>query len=149
MTDASRQDSLRRLESEVGVLIRRIRRVIANRARALHPDLPPSSYLMLAHLADHGPKRASALVDLFEIDKGAVSRQVQHLLELGLLDRVPDPDDGRAHLVSASAEAVRRMADVAATRRAWLDERLGDWSDDQLAGFVDELGRYNSALSGS
>ena len=116
---------------------------------ALHPDLPPSSYLMLAHLDDHGPKRASVLVDLFELDKGAVSRQVQHLLDLGLLDRVPDPDDGRASLVSASDEAVRRMADVVTMRRAWLDERLGEWSDDQLSGFVGELARYNQALGGS
>lgn len=145
---SSRQDSLRRLESEVGVLVRRIRKVIGERARAVHPDLQPSSYLILAHLADHGPKRASALVDLFDIDKGAVSRQVQHLLDLGLLDRVPDPEDGRASLVSASDEAVRRMADVASMRRAWLDERLGDWSDEQLSGFVGELGRYNRALGG-
>ena len=43
----SRADSLR-ASSEVGVLIRRIRRVIGERARAVHPDLQPASYLMLA-----------------------------------------------------------------------------------------------------
>jgi hypothetical protein len=39
------------------------------------------------------------------------------------------------------------MQDVAAHRRKWLQEQLGDWSDAQLDGFVRELGRYNSALS--
>ena len=47
------------------------------------------------------------------MDKGAVSRQVQHLVDLGLVDRQPDPDDGRATLLAASADgAVARLADV-------------------------------------
>lgn len=142
----ARPELLRQLEQEVGVLIRRVKRVIGQRARAVHPDLQPASYLMLAYLADSGPLRASAIAETFEIDKGAVSRQVQHLVDLGLLDRTPDPADGRATLVSASGEAVRRLADVAANRRKWLDERLGDWSEGDLAEFVRVLGRYNAAL---
>lgn len=143
---ASRPESLRLLEHEIGVLIRRIRRVIGVRARAVHADLQPASYLMLAHLAESGPLRSSAIAETFDVDKGAVSRQVQHLVDLGLVARTPDPEDGRASLVSATDDAVRRMADVAAQRREWLDERLGGWSDDELTSFVAGLGRYNSAL---
>lgn len=142
----SRPESLRLLEAEVGVLIRRIKRVIGERARAVHADLQPASYLMLSYLVEHGPMRSSAIAETFDIDKGAISRQVQHLVDLGLVDRTPDPDDGRAALVSASADAVRRLAAVTALRRTWLDERLGDWSDDELTGFVEVLGRYNQAL---
>jgi hypothetical protein len=43
----SRAEELGRLEQEVGVLIRRVKRVIGERARAVHPDLQPASYLML------------------------------------------------------------------------------------------------------
>lgn len=143
---SSRPESLRLLEHEIGVLIRRIRRVIGVRARAVHADLQPASYLMLAHLAESGPLRSSAIAETFDVDKGAVSRQVQHLVDLGLVARTPDPEDGRASLVSATEDAVRRMADVAAQRREWLDERLGGWSDDELTSFVAGLGRYNSAL---
>jgi DNA-binding MarR family transcriptional regulator len=143
---AARTESLRLLESEVGVMIRRIRRVLWERARAVHADLQPASYLMLAYLADHGAMRGSAIADTLAIDKGAVSRQLHHLVELGLVDRSPDPDDGRATLVSASAEAVRRIQHVAEDRRRWLDERLGDWTDDELADFAEVLGRYNAAL---
>jgi DNA-binding MarR family transcriptional regulator len=145
---ASRGEELRRLESEVGVLIRRIRRVIHERARAVHPEMQPSTYLLLAWLAEEGPVRASAIAESFGIDKGAISRQIQHLDELGLVTRERDPADGRATLVAASDDAVRRMADVAAHRRKWLDEQLGDWSADELAGFVDTLARYNDALNG-
>lgn len=144
---ASRAESLRELEQEVGVLIRRVRRVIGIRARAIHESLQPASYLMLGHVAEHGPVRASAMAEIFDIDKGAISRQVQHLIDLGLIERTPDPVDGRATLLSITDEAVRRMEDVAEHRRRWLDQRLGDWSDADLAGFVRELGRYNEALS--
>jgi DNA-binding MarR family transcriptional regulator len=143
----SRADSLRQLEHEVGVLIRRIKRVIGERAQAVHQDLQPASYLMLGYLAEQGPLRASAMAEVFHIDKGAISRQVQHLVELGLVARTPDPADGRATLVAATDDAVRRMADVAEHRRKWLDEQLGDWSDEELLDFVKVLGRYNEALN--
>jgi DNA-binding MarR family transcriptional regulator len=91
--------------------------------------------------------RASSMVDHFGIDKGAVSRQLQHLVDLGLVERTPDPADGRATLVAASDDAVHRLADVAAHRRKWLDEQLGDWSAEELENFAETLERYNRALS--
>ena len=142
----SRADELGRLEQELGVLIRRVRRVIGERARAVHPDLQPASYLMLTYLAAEGPQRSSVVSDKFNVDKGAISRQVQHLCELGLLEREPDPVDGRAMLISASADAVRRMAAVDRDRRRWLDEQLKEWSEEDLRRFVGGLGRYNRAL---
>ena len=127
-------------------MIRRIRRVIHERSRAVHPDLQPAPYLLLSWLAQHGPLRASVVAEQFGIDKGAISRQVQHLEELGLLDRAPDPDDGRATLLAASAAAVERLSLMHDERRQWLDQRLGDWSDADLTTFVTLLGRYNVAL---
>ncbi len=91
--------------------------------------------------------RASAIAEAFCIDKGAISRQVQHLVELGLVDRAPDPDDGRATLVSATADAVapdgrgRPRAAAAGSTSGWRD-----WSDEDLSSFVALLGRYNAAL---
>jgi DNA-binding MarR family transcriptional regulator len=143
---STRTDLLGGLEREVGVMIRRIRRVIGERARAVHPELQSSSYLMLSWLIEHGPQRASAMSEAFGIDKGAISRQVQHLVDLGLVDRSPDPQDGRATLVSASAAATGRLSAVIAERRRWIDERLGDWSDDDLEAYVALLRRYNTAL---
>ena len=145
-TTIARDELLAGLEQEVGVMVRRIRRVIGARARLVHPDLQGSSYLMLSWLAAHGPQRASAMVERFGIDKGAISRQVQHLLDLGLVDRTPDPDDGRATLVSVTAEAAGRILEVNDDRRRWLDDRLGDWPDSDLSEFVRMLSSYNAAL---
>jgi DNA-binding MarR family transcriptional regulator len=87
------------------------------------------------------------MVELFEIDKGAISRQVHHLMELGLIDRAPDPDDGRATLLKVTDEGASRMKDVADHRRKMLDEQLGDWTEEELSAFVSELARYNASLS--
>lgn len=142
----SRADELGRLEQEVGVLIRRVKRVIGERARAVHPDLQPASYLMLTYLASAGPQRSSVMSEKFGVDKGAISRQVQHLCDLGLLHREPDPADGRAMLISASPDAVRRMRAVDRDRRRWLEEKLSEWSEDDLRDLVAGLASYNAAL---
>jgi DNA-binding MarR family transcriptional regulator len=142
----SRAEELGRLEQEVGVLIRRVRRVIGERARAVHPDLQPASYLMLTHLASEGPQRSSVMSERFNVDKGAISRQVQHLCDLGLLERERDPLDGRASLISASSDAVLRMEAVNRDRRTWLEGQLAEWSEDDLREFVSVLARYNTAL---
>ena len=144
----NRVDALRQVEQEVGVLIRRVRRVIAERARAVHPDLQSPSYLMLGYVINEGPIRASALSTVFDLDKGAISRQVQHLVDLGLVDRTPDPDDGRATLISVSDEGARRYIDVAEHRRKFFDERLGEWSAEEIRAFAGSLARYNEALGG-
>jgi DNA-binding MarR family transcriptional regulator len=146
-TRTTRRDrSLHRIEHEVGVLIRRVRRVIGERARAVHPDLQPATYLLLAHLDESGPLRASALVDATGVDKGAISRQVQQLVDLGLLTRTQDPDDGRATLLTVSADARARLDSVQRARSERFGRLLGEWSDADLADFAEDLSRYNEAL---
>jgi DNA-binding MarR family transcriptional regulator len=139
-------ETMRALEHEMGVLVRRIRRLIAVRARMVHPDLSPVAYSMLMALNDSGPRRASDLVDLFSIDKGAVSRQVSALLELGLIERSPDPEDRRAAILAITEEGSSRLTRIAESRRAEVIDRLSGWSDEDLKGFVAAMARYNSEL---
>lgn len=143
---ADRDDLLESLEREVGVLMRRARKVMAVRAGLVHADLMPTSYIVLAHINDRGPVRASEVADFFDLDKGAVSRVVQHLAELGLVERSPDPEDRRATLLAPTKEARERMQRVVLERRARLKERLGEWDDTGLTDFVGHLSRYNHAL---
>lgn len=135
------------VEEEVRVLMRGIKRVIGERAAEVHADLQPSSFMILGWLADHGPARGTCLVEQFHIDKGAISRQVHHLVELGLVDRTPDPEDGRATLLSASAEAQRRLRDTGAAHRKVWDDQLEGWSAEELAAFAAQLRRFNGDLA--
>ena len=145
-TATGRATALRSIEREVGVLLRRVRRVIGVRARAVHPDLQPASYLVLTHLEERGPLCSSAVVEQLGIDKGSVSRQVQHLVDLGLVERAPDPDDRRASLLSLTDEARTRLARVRSERWERFDERLAGWSPDELSELAGQLARYNAAL---
>lgn len=142
----TRDESLQRIEHELGVLLRRARRIVGQRAAEVHPELQTGAYLMLAYVRRHGPLRASELCEQFDLDKAAVSRRVQHLVDLGLVDRTPDPEDGRATLVAISAVGAERMATVAEQRRRGMDERLGDWSLEELDDLAAVLARYNEAL---
>ncbi len=77
---------------------------MGERAREVHPDLHPMTYFILTHLANDGPMRGADLSDAFGMDKGGVSRQVQALVDLGLVERQPDPEDRRAILLDATDE---------------------------------------------
>jgi DNA-binding MarR family transcriptional regulator len=144
---SDRYDDLRRIETEVGTLIRRVKRVMGERAREIHPDLHPITYFILTHLAVHGPLRGADLSDAFGMDKGGVSRQVQTLVDLGLVERQPDAEDRRAILLDATEEGRARLRAVARNRSDRFDLRLAHWSDAELATFARQLASYNSALS--
>lgn len=143
----TRHDDLRRIEAEVGSLIRRVKRVIGERAREVHPELHPMTYFILTHLAANGPMRGADLSDAFGMDKGGVSRQVQSLVDLGLVERRPDAEDRRAILLDATTEGRRRLEVMSRHRSDRFDRRLSGWSDAELSEFATRLAAYNSALS--
>lgn len=142
----ARQSSLRELEIELAVMVQRLRRVIRRRAEELHPDLSARAYMILSYLYNRGPVRASDLVTDFVVDKGAISRQVQQLVDLGLVERITDPDDGRAHLLLLPESTRERLRSQAADRRRRLDEKIGGWSEEEIASFVEHLRAYNAAV---
>lgn len=144
--DDQRDALLETLEAEMAVLMRRGRRMIAMRAQMVHPDLVPSSYLVLSVVGERGPLRASQVAEFFDMDKGAVSRQVQHLVDLGLVVRTPDPADRRATALAATEDARERLAAVRGMRRELLRGRLDGWEHDALSSFVADLARYNTTL---
>ena len=146
MSPTGRESQILGLEHEVALLVRRLKRVISERARTIHEDLTPAGYLMLAYMVEKGPRRPSEVVDAFDLDKGAVSRQIQVLVDLGLATKERDPDDGRAWIVSPTDAARERIKAMVTARRARLGRLLEDWPDEELESFVATLGRYNATL---
>jgi DNA-binding MarR family transcriptional regulator len=145
--DSRRHAAVRNLEREIGTLLRRIRKGLVERAIQVHPELNPTSYMILSTLTEHGARRAADLAEMFALDKGSVSRVVHQLLELGLIARSPDPADGRASLLSVTDEAVRRLAEIRDDRREHFDDRLLDWEPAEIEELAERLGRFNHALS--
>lgn len=134
------------LELELRTMVRQVRKVIAKRAAEVHPDLQPASYAVLGWLAEHGPARGSALAGDLEIDKAAVSRHLQHLVDLGLVERTADPDDRRAQLVGLTTGAASRMRAARTERRAAWGRVLEGWSIDDVVTLTRLLGRLNDVL---
>jgi DNA-binding MarR family transcriptional regulator len=132
-----------RLEREIALLLRRSRAISARLASELHEDLDGAAYGLLALLQDAGPLRASDLVARLGLDKSTVSRHVAHLVDLGLVDRAADPVDGRAQVLTPSAEGSARLARIRELRRARWESDLGDWPAED----IEVLGRLLATLN--
>ncbi len=131
------------LEREVALLLRRSRAIQGRLAGQLHQDLDGAAYGLLVLLDDAGPLRASDVVAKLGLDKSTVSRQVASLVDLGLVDRAADPDDGRAQVLSTSPEGHRRLSRLRDARRARWEADLSDWETTDVATLASLLGRLN------
>jgi len=140
---ADSHEAFVRLEREIGLLLRRSRAIQARLAGELHPELDGASYGLLALLQDAGPQRASDLVTRLGLDKSTVSRQVAGLAALGLVDRTADPEDGRAQVLTPSAEGAARLARVREARRTRWEQDLSDWPASDVSTLGELLARLN------
>jgi DNA-binding MarR family transcriptional regulator len=131
------------VEREIGLLLRRSRAMSTRLARELHPELDGAAYGLLALLADAGPLRATDLVVRLGLDKSTVSRQVASLVELGLVRREADPTDGRAQVLTPSAEGAERLARIRDARRTRWEADLSHWPVEDVAALGNLLGRFN------
>jgi DNA-binding MarR family transcriptional regulator len=73
----------------------------------------------LGDIAEHGPLTQNALATRLHLQKSTVSRLVAQLTDRGWVERFPDPNDGRAQLVSLTSEGrdVARRLNNARVRR--------------------------------
>ena len=132
-----------RLEREIGLLLRRARAISNRLSSELHPDLDGAGYGLLALLQDTGPLRAGDLVARLGLDKSTVSRQVANLVDLGLVDRAADPVDGRAQVLTPSAEGSARLTRIREARRARWEDDMADWPGDDVVRLGELLHRLN------
>jgi DNA-binding MarR family transcriptional regulator len=114
-------------------------------AESGHPDVRPPHGNVFQFLDDSGT-RVSVLAQRAQITKQSMAELVAHLERHGYVERVPDPADGRAKLVRATARgsevyAIARQF-VAEIERQWT-RRLGKAKMRQLRKLLQEL---NEAL---
>ena len=94
--------------------------------RAAHTNLFP-------HI-DLGGTRLTEIARRLGHSKQSVAQLVDELVEMGILERVPDPNDGRAKLVRflGGAEALSRGVRVLIDLEAEIAEALGRGEFDRL-----------------
>jgi DNA-binding MarR family transcriptional regulator len=91
------------------------------------------SFWLLKNLAASGPQRVTDLAVCAGLDASTVSRHVAQLHSAGLIERAPDPADGRAQRVKLSAAGLERFEAVLDTRRSLLEKCLESWDPRDLA----------------
>ncbi|MHB8185664.1 MAG: MarR family winged helix-turn-helix transcriptional regulator [Dermatophilaceae bacterium] len=117
-------------------------------APKLHPGVEPASYPILFNLVEE-PRRVSLLAGCVHSDVSTVSRQVTMLVSHGLLDKVADPQDGRAFMVSLSAEGTELVERLKAGRGEWFRQMLHDWEPADAESFHDSLERFATSFEAS
>jgi DNA-binding MarR family transcriptional regulator len=106
-----------------------------------------AAYTLLLQLVHDGPKRASALADAACIDPSTVSRQVGDLVRAGLVERQPDPEDGRASLLVATAAGHAVHAAKLDRRLRIFTKVLDGWSRQDVDTLTDLLARFNDSFT--
>jgi DNA-binding MarR family transcriptional regulator len=90
--------------------------------------------------------RVTDLAEILGVDTPTVTRKVQQLERAGMVVRQTDPDDGRASRIRLTPAGRRTIERVRRARRAWLEQLLHDWHDDDLSTLADLLGRFAEDL---
>lgn len=141
--DVGRDTAASGVERELVMMFRRARKLSLSVASEVHPDLDPASYSLLLMIDDAGSLRGMDVADRAGLDKSTVSRQIATLVGLDLLERVPDPDDGRARLVQLSEAGRSRLEAVRERRSERLREVFAQWSTSDLHELARLLGKLN------
>lgn len=107
---------------------------LARRLRQMHEEslgLTQNQLSLLGLLTNAGPRTVGQLAELEKVQPPAITRTVKALEQLGLAQRVSDPEDGRR----AVAEVTGRGRDIVlADRRRrdlWLVERLAELTPEE------------------
>jgi DNA-binding MarR family transcriptional regulator len=102
------------------------------RQRGQGEMLDSGSFWLLKSLASSGPLRVTDLAVCANLDASTVSRHVAQLHSGGLIERTPDPVDGRAQRVKLSDAGAARIDAALRSRRALLEKALESWDPSEL-----------------
>src|SRR5258708_37195348 len=109
-------DSAARLRMAIVRTARRLRQEAAGAGT----ELTPTGASALATVERHGPLTPSELAEIERIKRPTATRTLRVLVEAGLVDRAPDPADGRSALVSVTAAGRERLRRLRGRTTAYL-----------------------------
>jgi len=128
-TDTSLTDAAVRLRMAIVRTGRRLRQEAAAEASGL----TPTSTAALATIDRHGPLTPSELAGLERVKRPTVTRTLGCLEREGLIERTPDPTDGRSSLVAVNGAGRERLRRLRGRKNAYLAKRMRDLPDADVA----------------
>ena len=89
-----------------------------------HFQLNPTSAYILVFLSRQGDSNQTTLARRLVINKGQITREVQHLVELGFVIKTVDQYKKTANHLSLSSAGKSLIPQILAIRETWWQERL-------------------------
>lgn len=120
--DTTLTDSAARLRMAVVRTARRLRQEAAGAVG----ELTPTAAAALATVERHGPLTPSELAEIERVKRPTATRTLRVLCEAGLVERTPDPADGRSALVTITGEGRERLRRLRGRKNAYLARRMRD-----------------------
>jgi DNA-binding MarR family transcriptional regulator len=118
--------------AQLRMAIVRIARRLRQEAAAETNGLTPTSTAALATVERHGPLTPSELARIERVKRPTMTRTLGCLEREGLVDRTPDPADGRSSLVAINAAGRERLRRLRGRKNAYLARRMRDLSSEEI-----------------
>jgi DNA-binding MarR family transcriptional regulator len=132
---ANRPDELGRAASDLRIVLGKLVR----RLRAEN-TLPLSQASVLAHLDRAGARSASELAELERMRPQSMAETIKDLEVAGLVERSPDPADGRRLLIDLTRAGRKALADSRRRREGWLASAISSrLTQDEQKTLVDAI----------
>jgi DNA-binding MarR family transcriptional regulator len=112
-------------------IVRTARR-LRQEAAAETSGLTPTSTAALATIERHGPLTPSEIAAIERVKRPTITRTLRCLEREGLIDRAPDPQDGRSALVSVNAAGRERLRRLRGRKNAYLARRMRDLTAEEV-----------------
>ena len=112
-------------------------------------DLDRALFPLLTRIGLYHPISVVELASLVGRNHSTVSRQSAKLETLGLVQRQAAKGDLRVRLLEPSTSGWKMLGRFSAARRAFLNKRLGDWTDEERGMLLDLLRRLSATIAAS
>lgn len=103
-------------------------------------------FSVLMVIASYGPIGVVDLAARLGRDHSTASRQTARLVELGLIERRPNPDDRRMRDLAVSDAGAAMARHVDAAREEFATAALADWTEQEVDTLVKLMRRFADAL---
>lgn len=113
-----------------------LRLAITRTARRLRQEagstLTPTALATLASIERNSPVTPTRLAEIERVKRPTVTRVISHLTEMGMIDRIPDPEDGRSCRLEITDAGADYLDEQRSRKSAYLTHLLDSLPADQV-----------------